>query len=213
MTVIRPVFFIVFLMIASSCARTGQSVMAPVAQPSTQYRVGDFVVYSYTGEALPQPVELREEIVQRDGLRLEIQIQARRGKEVRRWIQVVTDTPENQANNVIDELYELIGSERRLLANNDNRDAYRLYEWTFPPTIKGRGGRTSFSRTVSIEGQPMQADCQRMPVAAGETPAIMENCTSRAFLWTNIFGHLYRESDNTTLWQVSVETYGPTRKR
>jgi hypothetical protein len=170
-------------------------------------------VYSYTGEALPQPVTLREEIVQRDGLRLHIQVEARRGSQVRRWVQVVTDTPENQANNAIDELYELIGSERRRLANKDNRDVYRLYEWTFPPSFKGRGEPTPFSHTVSIEDRPMSADCQRTPVAVGGTPAIMESCTSRAFLWTNIFGRLYRESDNTTLWQVRVETYGPTRKR
>jgi hypothetical protein len=184
-----------------------------VAHPSTQYRVGDFVVYSYTGEALPQPVELREEIVQRDGLRLHIQVEARRGSQVRRWVQVVTDTPENQANNVIDELHELIGSERRRLANKDNRDAYRLYEWTFPPSFKGRGEPTPFSHTVSIEARPMSADCQRRPVAVGETPAIMENCTSPAFLWTHVFGRLYRESDNTTPWQVSVESSGPGRTR
>jgi hypothetical protein len=170
-------------------------------------------VYSYTGEGLPQPVTLREEIVQRDGLRLHIQVEARRGSQVRRWVQVVTDTPQNQANNVIDELYELIGAERRRLANKDNRDVYRLYEWTFPPSLEGRGEPTSFNHTVSIEDRPMAADCQRIPVAVGGTPAVMENCTSRAFLWTNIFGRLYRESDNATLWQVSVETYGPTRKR
>ena len=101
----------------SGCAATLQSGTAPVAHPSTHYRVGDFVVYSYTGEALPQPVTLREEIVQREGLRLHIQVEARRGSQVRRWVQVVTDTAENQANNFIDELYELIGTERRRLAN------------------------------------------------------------------------------------------------
>ena len=197
----------------SSCAATLQFRTAPVAHPWTQYRVGGFVVYSYTGEALPQPVTLRKEIVQRDGLRLHIQVESRRGSRVRRWVQVVTDTAENQANNVIDELYELIGTERRRLANKDNRDVYRLYEWTFPPSLKGRDKTTPFSRTVSIENRPMSADCQRRPGAVGGTPAIMENCTSRAFLWTNISGRLYRESDNTTLWQVSVETYGATRKR
>jgi hypothetical protein len=209
----RRIFFIPFLMIASSCATTPESGAAPVAHPSTNYRVGDFVVYSYTGEALPKPVKLREEIVQHEGLRLEIQVEARRGNEVQRWIQVVTDTPENQANNVIDELYELNGSERRRLVNKDNRDVYRLYAWTLPPSIKGRGEPTSFSRTISLEGHPVQADCQRIPVEAGEAPAIMETCTSPAFLWTNIQGRLYRESDNTTLWQVSVESSGPVRNR
>lgn len=98
--------------------------------PGTRFRVGDFVVYRYTGLFTPEPVELRERIIAQDGARLTIDVVATRGSEQRHWEQIVTDTADNGRNNVVDELYEHVGAERRKLANAGNADLMRLYAWT-----------------------------------------------------------------------------------
>lgn len=103
---------------------------APAAAPSTRYRVGDFVVYRYSGAFSPVPVVLRELVRAQEGHRLRIDVTATRGAEELRWIQVLTDTPENQRNNVIDALYQVNDGTPVKLDNHDNRDAFRLYQWT-----------------------------------------------------------------------------------
>ena len=42
----------------------------------------------------------------------------------------MTDAPENQRNNVIDELYEHQSGRLVRLENKNNCDLFRLYEWT-----------------------------------------------------------------------------------
>lgn len=106
---------------------------APVTakhEATSRYRKGDFVVYRYSGLYSKEPVELRESIAAQDGKRLTIDVVATRGSEKRRWQQVVTDSPDNERNNVVDELYEYAGGERRKLDNAGNADLKRLYEWT-----------------------------------------------------------------------------------
>lgn len=116
----------------ASCATTEKNVATTDARATastTRYRPGDFIVYRYSGAFSPAPVTLREEVRAQDGNRLRIDVTATRGAEERRWIQVLTDTPENQRNNVIDALYEIIDGKPIRLENHDNRDAFRLYEW------------------------------------------------------------------------------------
>ncbi|HEY1955786.1 MAG TPA: hypothetical protein VGH28_09235 [Polyangiaceae bacterium] len=118
-------------------------VVATHRAPTTRFRVGDFVVYRYSGLFTPEPVELRERIAAQDGLRLTIDVTATRGSEQRHWEQVVTDTPENERNGVVDELYEYVGGKRRKLANVGNADLVRLYSWTIlQPDGKAHDVRT-----------------------------------------------------------------------
>lgn len=102
-----------------------------IADPGweTRYRAGDFIVYRYTGSLNAEAVLLREEVLSQVGNRLEIDVVAKRGSERRHWVQVVTDTPRNQANNIVDELYEVVDGERHFLPNPNNEDLSRLYSW------------------------------------------------------------------------------------
>lgn len=102
------------------CAAAGPSVEPLTAAgvagarqpgPATRYRVGDYIVYRYSGAFSTAPVLLREGVRAQQGNRLRIDVTLTRGDEVRRWIQVLTDTAENQQNNVIDGLYEVIDGE------------------------------------------------------------------------------------------------------
>ena len=109
-----------------ACAGAPPAPSSAAVEPRTRYRVGDFVVYRYSGAFTTAPVELREEVRAQEGERLRIDVTLARGSERSRWVQVLTDTPENQRNNVIDALYELVNEHAVRLDNVDNRDAFRL---------------------------------------------------------------------------------------
>lgn len=129
---LRCASLILLVPLLAACATTEQNVSSSdprATAPSTRYRQGDFIVYRYSGAFSSAPVTLREEVRAQEGNRLRIDVTATRGAEERRWIQVLTDTPENQRNNVIDALYELIDGKPVKLEHKDNRDAFRLYEW------------------------------------------------------------------------------------
>lgn len=88
-------------------------VQAQRSVVTTRYRKGDYVTYRYAGLFTPEPVELRERVVAQDGNRLTLDITATRGTQQLHWEQIVTDTPDNQRNNVVDALYEYVGGARR----------------------------------------------------------------------------------------------------
>ncbi|MGE0787482.1 MAG: hypothetical protein AB7S26_17545 [Sandaracinaceae bacterium] len=126
-----------------------------------EHRVGDRVRYVYTGLFTDDPVTLEEEITEADGLRLTMTVQAHRGPEVRTWIQVVTDTAENRERNVVDELYEVRGSDWVRLANEDNHDLVALYGWTLPDCEPPVAPLPSEERTLSVGESTFHCDCER----------------------------------------------------
>lgn len=114
----------------AACASAPPAPSSAPAEPHTRYRAGDFIVYRYRGAFTPAPVELREEVRAQEGERLRIDVTLSTAGARSRWIQVLTDTPENQRDNVIDALYEVVDGRPVRLENPDNRDAFRLYEKT-----------------------------------------------------------------------------------
>ncbi|MBI1945406.1 MAG: hypothetical protein HYS27_06905 [Deltaproteobacteria bacterium] len=158
------------------------------AAPTTRYRVGDFVVYRYSGGFSPTPVVLREEVRAQEGNRLRIDVTATRGAEELRWIQVLTDTPENQRNNVIDALYEVKDGTPVKLDNPDNRDAFRLYQWTL---IMPEG------RATDVKQAPCERDIGSVKYACSCTTGKntwhgraveFEDVECPEFLWTHASG-------------------------
>ena len=103
----------------------GQTGSTAEAQGSTLYRIGDFVEYRYSGSFSSAPVRLVEEVTEQPGSRLTLTVTASRGQEEMKWVQVVTDTVENQKAEKIDELYLVEDGVRRKLGNAGNRDIYR----------------------------------------------------------------------------------------
>ena len=202
---------------ACRCLWLGRTGKLQIAQdcrqpkPNTRYRLGDFVVYRYSGTFSAAPVTLREEIKEKDGNRLTIEVEARRGAETRRWIQVVTDTPENQANNVIDELYEIVDGERRRLANEDNRDLYRLYEWTLVMPDGRPSGLSRSKVEVSIGGQ--RFTCERTTgknTLRGELMRF-ESHTCPGFVWTHGPAKMIDLTTKEEILRVEIESWGTRR--
>lgn len=183
-------------------------VSAASEVPPTKYRKGDYVRYEYRGSALAHPVILDEMILSQEGNQLEIHVRATKKDDVRQWVQVVTDTPHNQANNVIDGLFEIVNGERVRLENIDNRDVYRLYEWTFPPPFQPEGKPESITRSVDIDGSQQDAQCTTMKGKSATNTVVAVFCKSSAFLWTNVYGQVISDPGGEVLWEMVVVKAG-----
>jgi len=151
----------------------------------TKYRVGDYVVYRYQGPGLAEPVTLREEVSAQEGNRLRIDVTATRPAAERRWIQVLTDTPENQKANKLDALYEQVDGKWERLANEGNRDVYRLYDWTlFTPDAPASGiAKTECLR--DILGHQQTCRCTRAQSVWKGAVLFFEDTECPDFLWTH----------------------------
>ncbi|MCS6797121.1 MAG: hypothetical protein NZ898_01095 [Myxococcota bacterium] len=173
------------LAVGMGCAGAPATHPTAGAHPSTRYRVGDYVVYEYRGAWTTAPVILRERVTAREGNRLRIDVTAERGSEVRRWVQVVVDTPENQRNNVVDALYEARDDGFVRLPNEGNRDLFRLYEWVrFEPD-----GPATDVQTVSCErsfgGRIHACTCTRGRTRWNGRPVVLDQARCPDFLWTH----------------------------
>jgi hypothetical protein len=192
------------VVVVAGCASTPREAASEGEAPATRYRVGDHVVYRYGGTTLAAPVVLTERIVAQAGNRLEIEVTAVRGEEARRWVQVVTDTPENQRNDVIDELYEVVDGERRRLPNEGNRDVMRLYEWTLP----AMEGALRFERNEEVvvelggRGHACTRETNQATIAGRPARFIRHTCPD--FLWTNGPAMFRDDASGEVLWQVEV---------
>jgi hypothetical protein len=194
----------------AGCAASPREPTRSAVAAATRYRVGDRVVYRYGGATLHAPVMLTERIVAQTGNRLEIEVTAVRGEETRQWVQLVTDTPENQRNDVIDELYEVVDGQRRRLSNEGNRDVMRMYEWTLPAMEGALRFERNDAVTIDFGGQrhTCTRETNRATIAGRPARFIRHTCPS--FLWTN-GPALFRDDENgEVLWQVEVvEARGP----
>jgi hypothetical protein len=180
-----------------------------VAVRSTRYRTGDYVVYRYSGSFTPSPVTLREEVLEQQDNRLTIEVRVERGTEKRRWLQVLTDTPENEKNNVVDELYLLSeGNERRRLPNVNNADLYRLYEWTvFNPNGKAQDVRISTSH-ASFGGVTFECDRTEGRNTWQERPLRFETNDCKQFLWTHGPGRFWDEMSGQDIIRIEILEFG-----
>ncbi len=114
----------------AACGGAAPPKAAVAKEAPSRFHQGDFVAYRYTGLFTKEPVEMRERVVEQHGNQLTIDVVVTRGGEQRHWQQIVTDTPANEKNNVVDALYEYAGSERKKLDNVGNADLLRLNAWT-----------------------------------------------------------------------------------
>jgi hypothetical protein len=194
----------------ASDAPRAEASASPSAGGETAYSLGDYVVYRYTGRFTPRPVVLREQIVHVAGNRLHIEVSVVRGDDRRRWVQVVTDTPENQKNNVVDELYEIVGGKRVQLPNEDNADLLRLYSWTL---VMPDGRPTDIAeepRAVTIG----ERDYACMAVTGRTTvegrPVRFEDVSCPDFVWTHAYSRFLAE-DGAEILQVEVIEAGRRR--
>jgi len=180
----------------------------PVTAEASLYRPGDFVVYRYSGLFSETPVELRESVLSRRGARLEIEVVARRGAEERRWIQVVTDTPENREANRVDALYEVVGGRRVRLANDRNRDLFRLYEWTTITQTGPARDQREVACAQRIGDSELRCSCHeaRLDWHGRSLRAVQSECPD--FLWTHGPSRIWDEGSDEDAWRVDILEYG-----
>lgn len=178
------------------------------AGPKTRFREGDFVVYRYTGTYTKEPVVLREQILAQDGLVLRIGVSVRRGIDERKWVQVVTDTPDNRKGNVVDALYLDDHGNLRRLDNKKNADLYALYEWTYlvpdgkPLTV------VDGKREVTLQGARFECDVHGGKTKVQGRIVSFEEVECPEFLWTHAGARFWDEGTGEELYKADVVAFG-----
>jgi hypothetical protein len=186
-------------------------VATPAPAPSrgapneTKYKVGDFVVYRFSGAYSEKPVEMREEVIEIKGNRLAIDVKATRGRETRHWIQVVTDTEENQRKSIVDELYVVRpDGTRQRIPNEQNAGLIRLYEWVLV-MASGRGQeRITEPCKVTFLDKTFDCLCEKSTHTWRARTIKSEDRRCKDFLWTNAPSRWWDPASDEDVWKVEV---------
>lgn len=176
--------------------------------PTTKYRVGDFVAYQYIGDFSAEPVTLREQVMAQEGNRLRIDVTAQRGKEVRQWVQVVTDTPDNEKSNAVDALYEMRNGTYQRLSNEQNRELLRLYEWVLIDPDEEMSEVTSEPCDVELVGQRFTCTCMEGVNRYKGRPVVALDTDCPDFLWTHGPGGFRYAENGDPVLEVDVVEFG-----
>ncbi|MEC9072830.1 MAG: hypothetical protein VX938_10640, partial [Myxococcota bacterium] len=123
---------------------------AGCAETTSRFSVGDYVAYSYTGELLEQDVTIGEQVLAVDGDRLTLLVQARRGDERMRWIQVVRDRDDPRAPPAVEGVYRINGDELEALEASDREALLEVYDWVLPPSGGGLREVRKRPETVTV---------------------------------------------------------------
>lgn len=204
---VRPSIRLVLALLsaAAACAHGSGST---AEDAGTRYRVGDWVVYEYTGSWFDEPVRLTERIIAQEGRRLEIEVVASRGMEQRAWVQVVTDTEANRKADKVDELYRLVDGAREAIDASDPQILLDLYEWILPPDATMPAGIKPFPDSLVIAGRRLRATCSRGHGAVEAVPVRMTVCVSRDFLWTNLGVDIRTWPEGDVVYKSEVKDFG-----
>lgn len=182
------------------------------AEEGSRFQVGDYIVYRYTGSFTKLPVVLRQRVVEKNLLRVVIDVVAERGSERRRWIQVITDQPEHRKENVIDELYEVVGGERRRLENVGNKDLHRLYEWSQAPCTGEHREAGHADIELAVAGAKFHCTCTKALRECLGKDAQVETCECENFVWLYASGEATALDDRTAIWKATVERFGNAQR-
>jgi hypothetical protein len=181
---------------------TSSNAPPPTAAP-TRYRVGDRVEYTMSGEFSPSPVKLVETVVAKQDDRLRIDVEISRGADTRRFAQVLTDTPENEENNVLDALYEL-KPDGGAVALDPHADLMRVYEWTL---IKpdGKASDVKSGRCdKAFTGSTYECACTTGRNVWHGRPVRFENAVCPDFLWTHGPARFWDEATGGDILRAEV---------
>lgn len=176
--------------------------------PTTRFREGDFVVYRYTGTYTKEAVVLREDIASQKGLELRINVSVRRGIDERKWVQVVTDLPENRKGEVVDALYLDDHGTLRKLDNKKNRDLYALYEWTYVLPDGKPIAVSTVKREVKVQTAQFECDVRVGTTKVGGRLLSFEETECPDFLWTHAGSRYFDEASGEEVFKGEVVAFG-----
>ncbi|MBX7190737.1 MAG: hypothetical protein K1X94_01685 [Sandaracinaceae bacterium] len=172
----------------------------------TRYRVGDYVVYRYSGTLVGEPMLLREEITDQEEDHLTIEVTVTRGDAtVRRWAQEVIDTPENQAANRIEALCVFEGESCH---EQPVETLPQLYAGLLVSPDSAPANVTETTETRPIG--PLQLECRvrQGDTTIGGRPTRFEELRCPEFLWSNGNAAFVDQASGDFVLQVDVAEFG-----
>ncbi len=172
----------------------------------TRYRVGDYVVYRYSGSHVGEPILMREEITDQDEDHLTIEVTlTRNGEVVRHWAQEVIDTPENQAADRIESLCVFEGTACH------EQPVEMLPQLYADLQLSPDGAPTGVEQVTETRPVgPLQLACtvRRGDAAVGGRPVRFEASRCPEFLWTNAASAFLDASTGEFVLAVDVAEFG-----
>ncbi|OGS09200.1 MAG: hypothetical protein A2270_06470 [Elusimicrobia bacterium RIFOXYA12_FULL_51_18] len=178
------------------------------AVPETsKYEAGDYVIYKYYGSYRPEPVILTEKILSKTGNKLEILVDWKSGKEGRSWKQVVTDTPFNQKNSIIDKLVRIENGKETELPNKDNLDLFKLYEGTYLMPQHSPRLINEEKKNLPVGNDNYLCRVRVYKTKVMGRHADMTVTDSEEFKWTNVSSS-YKDSRGGLIYAVEVLEHG-----
>lgn len=171
---------------------------------------GDYIVYRYFGAHFKEEVILTEEIIGKTGLRLTIRVTARRGGQTKTWHQVVIDSLENRKSNAVEELYQIIDGEKKVLPGDTEKILLSLYEWVLPPRGEVKGSSTVIAEDIPLpDGGAVPGECTLgSQIVQGRT-AHTRHCTSLHFPWYHISFTMRFAENSEVLFAMTISDWGP----
>lgn len=194
--------------LAAACATTRPASPPTSAGATRPLQPGARVVYRYEGSYRPSPVFLEERVLSRDGDRIVIDVSFSSGDEHRHWQMHLTDTPENEAANKIDQLVEIRDGRETVLANENGRDVMRLFEGTYLMPDGRRTGVKTTESTCEVAGRKYPCTVTEATQLVGGAQCAVREEESTAFAWTHVSGE-YRRPDGEVLYRVTVAELAP----
>lgn len=162
----------------------------------SRFTVGDYVAYTYRGDLLEEEVTVGEQVLAVNGDQLTLLVQARRGEERRRWIQVVRDQENLRAPPDVEGVYRIEGDELEALDASDREALLKVYEWILPPRGGGLREVRKRQEEVVVGQTTYEANCfDAEQELEGDTVAFTA-CISDAFLWRNLYVRLLSATED-----------------
>jgi hypothetical protein len=174
--------------------------------------VGDYVVYRTVQlrNGKEETIHLLERVDEKHCRRIVLHDWLVRADERREWKMFLTDTPQNQANNVADGVTERTPTGWVTLKNQANADLRRLFDTGVDvdgPTelvskreLSCRVAKRSYSCTTKTTRGAVQG-----------VPVIITCRTSSDFLWTNLGCEFVRMVDGKQIFRMEILDVGRVR--
>ena len=155
-----PLLLVSLVPCTFACTLSGSTLGGLGGEPEAtgSLRVGDFVVYRYSGLFSPDPVTLRMEVLSREGDAIEIEYLMGRGEERRQWIEIL-DVGLEREFPTLKALFEVVDGQR---VSRPTSDQNQMLEWS-RPQLDGfpREMRPAATVTLRIAGKPHECEVSR----------------------------------------------------
>ena len=188
---------------ATSPARPAQPT------PQTRYRTGMFVTYRYEGSYRATPITLHEEVVEQQGNKLTIEVHVDAGDEQRTFRMHMTDTPENQRNNVVDALEVRDGETWRALPNQQNADLMRMFEGTFVMPDGPAQEVVTTNEKCMAAGREFDCSVTRSVQTVDGKLCQVLDANAAGFIWSHVSAEYRTKDSGEVLYLVQVVAFGP----